>query len=206
MLTRQVGTCCRSLLNTKISLQMSDFRALMKAKAGSGLTGKDKAKYLRSLKEERADKQLAVKPIVTKEQSTASISSSGSSSGAASLKQVRVISIPSLSTAPSKISATSVPTVPLTSIEPRPAPTAHVGGLVGYDDELEESVPMPNGNRSDSGPPPGFFDEQPPSGFFDEVHPRDSFEEKQKISHNNAADEYTGATPTTVSIFFPDMF
>lgn len=185
---------------------MADFRALMKAKAGSGLTGKDKAKYLRSLKEERADKQLSVKPVVTKEQSTASISSSVSSSGAASLKQVRVISIPSLSTAPLKVSATSAPTVALVFMEPKPAPTAYVGGLVGYDDELEESVPISNGNRSDSGPPPGFFDEQPPSGFFDEVPPRDIFEEKRQISHNNAADEYTGATSTSVSILFPDMF
>lgn len=164
---------------------MSDFRALMKAKAGGGLTGKDKAKYLRSLKEEKADKQVAV-TIIIKEQSGPAISSSEPSAATASVKQVRVISIPSLSTAPSKVSVSSLPPVALIVKDSKPAPSIPLGGLVGYDDEVEETVPASNFIKSESGPPPGFFDEQPPPSFFDE---------QPKISHSNAADEYTGATP-----------
>ena len=179
---------------------MSDFRALMKAKASGGLTGKDKAKYLRSLKEERADKQIVVKPAAMNELSNPATSFSGLSSGTAALKQVRVISIPSLSTAPSKLSVARIPPVALAINNADPVPILPLGGLVGYGDELEESVPPSNGNRSDSGPPPGFFDEQPPRDFFDEQPPRDFFDEKPKNSHSNAADEYTGAAPTTATL------
>lgn len=175
------------LLHIKTSFLMSDFRALMKAKAGGGLTGKDKAKYLRSLKEEKADKQVAVKPIIIKEQSGPAISSSEPSIATASVKQVRVISIPSLSTAPTKASVSNVPPVALTVKDAKPATSIPLEGLVGYDDEVEEIVPASNFIKSDSGPPPGFFDEQPPPSFFDE---------QPKVSHSNAADDYTGSTPT----------
>jgi hypothetical protein len=179
---------------------MSDFRALMKAKAGGGLTGKDKAKFLRSLKEEKADKKVAVKPIIIKEQSGPATSSSEPYTATANVKQVRVISIPSLSTAPSKVSVSNVPPVALTVKDAKPAPSIPLGGLVGYDDEVEEIVAASNLNKSDSGPPPGFFDEQPPPSFFDE---------QPKVSHSNAADEYTGltlATAAAVSIMLSYSF
>ena len=151
----------------------AELRALMKAKSGGGaLTGKDKAKYLKSLREGQKEKEKVESRPVASHLPPSQITSVESSKAA--LKQVRVVSIPALAAAP-KV-AFKVPVAPTATTT---SSSSSVGGLglVGYgddDDEDEEEGNVPS--NSTSAPPAGFFDEEPslpssssvPAGFFDE--------------------------------------
>jgi hypothetical protein len=162
----------------------AELRALMKAKPGvnlmSGLSGKDKVKYLKSLRE--SQKIVQTKPIQSQAINNPLMPLDSSLN-----KPVRVVSIPTLikqQITPSSAGKTDtdkyLKNAPISNNEKTSLATGL--GLVQYDDEDEdeEEIESPKDNALNhisssnstvnvSNLPPGdFFDDQPPAGFFDE--------------------------------------
>jgi hypothetical protein len=161
----------------------AELRALMKAKPGvnpmSGLSGKDKVKYLKSLRE--SQKIVHTKPIQSQATNNPPMPLDSSLN-----KPVRVVSIPTLirqQIIPSSAGNTDTDkcfkNAPISNNETTSPATGL--GLVQYDDEDEDEEEFEsskdnalNHTSSNSNiyvsnlPPEDFFDDQPPAGFFDE--------------------------------------
>ena len=154
----------------------SELRALMKAKSvGGTLTGKDKAKYLKSLREGQKEKLAESRPPSYSVPTTPAHLAYHKSESAnlAAVKQVRFVSIPSLA---SPLKAVQ----PNATVAPISAPAASsntlgipstLRGLVEYTDE-DDNNEISSTDASSSGPSQGLFDKTPssglPAGFFDE--------------------------------------
>jgi hypothetical protein len=166
----------------------AELRALMKAKPGgnlmSTLSGKDKVKYLKSLRESQKTNFVQTKPVQSQALDNPPMPLDSSSN-----KPVRVVSIPTLikqKIAPSSASNTDndkhLKNAPISSNGIISQTTGL--GLVEYGDEdedeneeeLESSKDASLNHKSSSNstvgvsnpPPEDFFDDQPPAGFFDE--------------------------------------
>lgn len=168
----------------------AELRALMKAKPGgnlmSTLSGKDKVKYLKSLRESQKPNFVQIKPVQSQ-----ALNNPPKPLVSSSNKPVRVVSIPALTKqkiAPSSASSTDNDKCS------KNAPISNIGmisqatglGLVEYGDDDEDededeeelefskddSFNHKSGVNSAEGvsnsPPEGFIDDQPPAGFFDE--------------------------------------
>ena len=193
----------------------SELRALMKSKAAGGvLTGKDKAKYLKSLREEQKSKSVETKPILVHVQPTPSHAQpTPEIAKIAVAKQVRVVSIPALTSEAQRAKPSSAVNVAQPTANIPSMSSGGLGGLVGYDDDEDEdedqgvdkgvsesesnktshSNPVTN-SFSSSGPPAGFFDEEPsaiPSADISNYNNSSKPIQPQQ-SKLNAADEYTG--------------
>ena len=189
----------------------SELRALMKAKSTGGtLTGKDKAKYLKSLREGQKEKSAELKPAsVLVPDSSAYVENHKPE-----LKQVRVISIPTLA-APLKVvklnAIVASKTYPATGVQ---IERSEKDNIQHVSDSAISSFEPPLGS-SDTKPhlnlPAKFFDEESSSVFtsgqgtqqssdhetnYITSHNYDDAERtlavKPKQSRSNAADEYTG--------------
>lgn len=193
----------------------SELRALMKSKAAGGvLTGKDKAKYLKSLREEQKSKAVETKPVPVHVQPTSSHAQpTPEISKIAVAKQIRVVSIPALTNEPQRAKPSTAVNVAVPTANIPSMSSGGLGGLVGYDDDEDEDedngVNKNEGQSesnnaahnntvtnsfSSSGPPAGFFDEEPssiPSADISNYNNSSKPIQPQQ-SKLNAADEYTG--------------
>jgi hypothetical protein len=203
----------------------SELRALMKAKTGGGISGKDKAKYLKTLREGKKDEAAVSRPIhsAPAAASTATsmvIASTEDSSAPTKVKQVKVFHVPSLTAASSNV-VHSGATAP--SISGNRSVTSVIGSvakLVTYDDEDDEGtaeriIPSSRIDSFAAGPPAGFFDDaeivvsRPFSQQADtqrsSSYAHDSVSEVLPVPTKrptiNAADEYTGEILEKSSFF-----
>jgi hypothetical protein len=196
----------------------SELRALMKAKTGGGISGKDKAKYLKTLREGKKDEAAVSRPIHSAPSTATSmvIASTEDSSVPTKVKQVKVFHVPSLTAASSNV-VHSGATAP--SISGNRSVTSVIGSvakLVTYDDEDDEGtaeriIPSSRIDSFAAGPPAGFFDDaeivvsRPFSQLADtqrsSSYAHDSVSEVTKRPTINAADEYTGEISEKSSFF-----
>ena len=157
----------------------AELRSLMKAKANGGLTGKDKAKYLKSLREEKKEKPTeikSIKPIVQ-----------------VNLLKQPVVQPPSMTSGNNgKVQSTA---------------TSTAGGPpAGFFDSVGTDPPAGFFDDATAGPPAGFFDErsseikgpaiQADTSRLNVTYGFDSAPDLQppptKIPRGNATEEYTG--------------
>lgn len=191
----------------------SELRAMMKAKSGSVMSGKDKAKYLKTLREGKKEEVALIRPThstTAANVSTASavIASLDDGSVPAKVKQVKVFHIPSLTAASSNVVQSGAPASSISGNRTATSVIGSVAKLVTYDDDdddegtAERIIPSSRIMSLKAGPPAGFFDDaeivvsrpfsqpedtQKSSGFSSEVLPI-----LPKRPTINAADEYTG--------------
>ena len=189
----------------------SELRALMKAKSTVGtLTGKDKAKYLKSMREGQKEKLAELKPpSISVPNNLASVENHK-----VELKQVRVISIPTLA-APLKVAKLNaiVASKNYASAEGQMGRTENHDSQHIYDSAILSSEPLSGSfdSKPPSNLPAKFFDEEPSSVFTSGQSPQQRSDTenhyitshnyddaelmvpaKPKESRSNAADEYTG--------------
>jgi hypothetical protein len=193
----------------------SELRALMKAKSGGGISGKDKAKYLKTLREGKKEEAAVSRPnhstpAANLTATSMSIVSTEDRSVPAKVKQVKVFHVPSLTAASSNV-VHSGATAP--SVSGNRSVTSVIGSvakLVTYDDDdegtAERIVPSSHIDSLGAGPPAGFFDDaeivvsRPFSQQADtqrtSSYIHDSASEVLPVPAKrptiNAADEYTG--------------
>lgn len=205
----------------------SELRALMKAKSNGGISGKDKAKYLKTLREGKKEESAISRPAASTmaaslpTTSTAIASTEDSSVPAATVKQVKVFRIPSLTAASSSVVHSAAP-IPLLSVNRSAASSIDsVAKLVTYDDDddlenegtAESIIPSSRIDILGAGPPAGFFDDADivVSRPFSKSEPT---EKKTSFAYDsasealptlpkrptvNAADEYTGEVSNILS-------
>lgn len=157
----------------------AELRSLMKAKGNGGLTGKDKAKYLKSLREEKKERPAEIKSIKPVVQ--------------VNLLKQPVVQLPTMKSANNgKVESTAIST--------------SAGPPAGFFDSATTGPPAGLLYDATAGPPVGFFDEpsseirshtiHADSSRLNVTYDFDSAPDLQpppiKIPRGNATEEYTG--------------
>ena len=202
----------------------SELRALMKAKSGGGISGKDKAKYLKTLREGKKEEAAVSRPTHSNSTATLAatsmVASTDDSSVTAKVKQVKVFRVPSLTAASSNVVHPGATAPIVSGNHSATSAIDSVAKLVTYDDEDDEEttgriIPSSHINSLGAGPPAGFFDDveivvsrpfsQPEKTRRSSAYPHDSASEVLPVLPKrptiNAADEYTGKIQDKSSFF-----
>lgn len=152
----------------------SELRAMMKAKSGNAMSGKDKAKYLKTLREGKKEEVASCRPThstTAANFSTASkviastvIASTDDGTVPAKVKQVKIFHVPSLTAASSNVVQSGAPASSISGNRTATSVIGSVAKLVTYDDEDDEGtaeriIPSSRITSLKAGPPAGFFDD-----------------------------------------------